>query len=178
MTAHERSSFASRGFEEGDEVGALLRAGDAEVHVVVGDEGVGIGEPLVESLVVPGEVRRGERGGVREARDAGGPAAIDAGEVRAFPIVIEGMAAGAAAIEEGLAASGVTDGKCGRFEGRGSSFERGARGEGEYECECKYEEAGGECAHLGGSRFRVRGSRRVRRVRSVLPTHRATDIAR
>ena len=48
--------MAAGGFEEGDDVGAFLRAGDEEVHVVAGEEGVGIDEPAVDGLVVPGDV--------------------------------------------------------------------------------------------------------------------------
>lgn len=74
--------------EEADEVLAFLGLGDGEVHVVAGDEGVGVGEPAVEGELVPDDVRVLEHGGVVEAGDLAGGAAEDSAEVRAFVVLL------------------------------------------------------------------------------------------
>ena len=79
-------------------------------HVVVGDDDVGICEPLIERSLVPDNVRGFELVGVAEIGYASRFPAVDVVQAGTFFILVERMAAGASLLEEKLAAGSVSRG--------------------------------------------------------------------
>ena len=75
--------------EECDQVAPFVWFGDVKFHVVAGDERVGIGEPVVERFLGPGDVGLPESVRVSEVGGRAGDASIDSGESGAFEVSIE-----------------------------------------------------------------------------------------
>src|SRR6202035_4657165 len=94
--------FASRLFlQKSDDVGAILRIIDREHHLGSGDEGLWMGEPLVERGFVPDDVRSLQWSRVIVVRNAAGRAAEDIVMTGADPVLVERMADHALAVDRG-----------------------------------------------------------------------------
>src|SRR6185436_7955888 len=95
-----------------DEVRAVGRIGHGEAHLVAGNGGLGIGEPAIQGARVPDDPGRFHRRRVVEAFREAGLAPEYALVRRAGAVLIDRVAADAAALVELLAARGVgTEGK-------------------------------------------------------------------
>ena len=118
---HERAHSNSVGarLQKFDDVGAILLIVEMIEHFRSGQEFLRIGEPLVERLLVPDDVRVFQRVGIGIIRQRSRLAAIDAAVARANFILVQRVAVLTALIQ-GLAARGVA----GRTGGGG----RGASG--------------------------------------------------
>ena len=83
----------------------LCRLFDVESHVVAGDELFGIGQPLVQRLVGPGDLRLLECVRVLERVDRPGHAAVNTAQARAFLIAVQSVASAATLFEQLFAAA-------------------------------------------------------------------------
>ena len=97
-------------FQKSDQVATFPRFGYAELHVVSGDEGIGVGEPAFERHVVPGDVCLFDRGGVVKARYRTGNAPKNPAQTRAFAVLVQRVTSGTAALEDVFAADSATFG--------------------------------------------------------------------
>ena len=92
--------------EKRDHVGAVLRAVEMEEHLDARHEGLRVGQPLVERLLVPDDIGGFQRVGIAVVGQRAGLAAKDAAMARSDVVLVERMAVRAGLVEL-LAARGV-----------------------------------------------------------------------
>ena len=93
--------------KETNQIRTLLRLGDEKIHVVAGDELVGVGAPFVEGFVVPADCGFLERIGIGVGGGGAGRAAVDCLKRGALLVFLECMAARATLFKERLAAGWI-----------------------------------------------------------------------
>ena len=98
--------------EEGDEVAAFVRSGDAKVHIVVGNERIRAAQPLIQRRVIPDHAGALQSVGVGEVRHCSGLPSEDSSEFWSFSsgTCIHRMTACAALFKHQLSARWI----CGR----------------------------------------------------------------
>jgi hypothetical protein len=76
-----------------------------EGHIVAGDELLGIGEPLIQCLIVPCNLRLLERIRVLKRLDRPGHTAVNTAQAGSFLIAVQSVASAAASFEQLFTAS-------------------------------------------------------------------------